>query len=596
MKPYIWTYWTKPQKKPENNIFYLSCLALSIEMARPFASSITVYTDTKGSKILKEFGITENINLMFDDIPDWVTPKMFAYPKMMALSKIDHPVIHLDHDAFVAQDFSSVCPQSDIVVEFFETLDTQDTHHPHSMAHYTRSYSRLAPSLGEDGISNLGLPVLDLATMKAGDILSFNCGFINSNTPSVTQGWASIALDGYNRLRDKPFFASDNIILEQASLYYLAISKKWNVGTLFDKDNLPSNNYYHLLGDKHMKYRQVAPFIFRKAEKANPAFAKKAWSLMDKPRVKTLLSGETFTKNKMGGIKFRNKATKAHFYNSIGYFLNFIYTDHIESKESFLGLRSALCDLLQDFQVCTEYGQLHVNNFSQALALRHSEIFNFVEKFLLENPIDIDALNLAAKSALTGELIASAENEPHSFKFTFNESTKNLGKKIVTKDLFDALDAISPDIDEDLPKEIKYLYEVSKSKDQKTQRFLSSFLERKNLQMDSSGTVTRVHVNKGPSVAQMAKNLGSAAVGFVKSGLLVPTQEQIDYRMKICEGCEFWEAGARFGLGKCLKCGCTSMKQKIASSVCPIGKWAALSKEEVESNYIPNADNSVSST
>ena len=44
-------------------------------------------------------------------------------------------------------------------------------------------------------------------------------------------------------------------------------------------------------------------------------------------------------------------------------------------------------------------------------------------------------------------------------------------------------------------------------------------------------------------------------------------------RAKICEGCEFYDAEAFGGKGKCTKCGCASWKLFLATVKCPIDKW-----------------------
>jgi hypothetical protein len=90
----------------------------------------------------------------------------------------------------------------------------------------------------------------------------------------------------------------------------------------------------------------------------------------------------------------------------------------------------------------------------------------------------------------------------------------------------------------------------------------------------------------GPSLLKMAGNFATSMKHFAKSGFLRVTEEQHAARMDICNGCEFWKQGARFGMGKCLKCGCSGAKQWIATSVCPINKWGAISKEEVEASKL----------
>lgn len=84
--------------------------------------------------------------------------------------------------------------------------------------------------------------------------------------------------------------------------------------------------------------------------------------------------------------------------------------------------------------------------------------------------------------------------------------------------------------------------------------------------------------SSGPSVTQMAKNFGAAMVDFAGSGFQKASKEEHAARMDICNKCEFWDAQARFGLGKCQKCGCTGAKQWIASSTCPIGLWGSVAK------------------
>lgn len=91
-------------------------------------------------------------------------------------------------------------------------------------------------------------------------------------------------------------------------------------------------------------------------------------------------------------------------------------------------------------------------------------------------------------------------------------------------------------------------------------------------------------ISKGPSLLKMAGSFTSSMKDFATSGFLRVTEEQHAARMAICNGCEFWQQGARFGMGKCLKCGCSGAKQWIATSVCPIEKWGAISKEEVEAS------------
>ena len=57
------------------------------------------------------------------------------------------------------------------------------------------------------------------------------------------------------------------------------------------------------------------------------------------------------------------------------------------------------------------------------------------------------------------------------------------------------------------------------------------------------------------------------------------SQEQIDNRLAICQGCEFYENNS------CLKCGCTLNRDKNymnkllwADQSCPVGKWGQITE------------------
>jgi hypothetical protein len=123
-----------------------------------------------------------------------------------------------------------------------------------------------------------------------------------------------------------------------------------------------------------------------------------------------------------------------------------------------------------------------------------------------------------------------------------------------------------------------------KKEEQKAAELLSKKRKEKEQEDIQRQEILRNQNVESPSIVKMAGNFASAMKDFAKSGFLKVTEEQHNARMEICNGCEFWQQGARFGLGKCLKCGCSGAKQWIATSVCPINKWGAISKEEVEAS------------
>jgi hypothetical protein len=79
---------------------------------------------------------------------------------------------------------------------------------------------------------------------------------------------------------------------------------------------------------------------------------------------------------------------------------------------------------------------------------------------------------------------------------------------------------------------------------------------------------------KPPSLLQKAANFAASAAKHIKAGMPLCTQEQIDQRFAICQGCEFYKDNA------CLKCGCPLSREKQfisklswANEKCPVGKW-----------------------
>jgi len=83
-----------------------------------------------------------------------------------------------------------------------------------------------------------------------------------------------------------------------------------------------------------------------------------------------------------------------------------------------------------------------------------------------------------------------------------------------------------------------------------------------------------------PTAAEMAVNVAQAAARWTAAGFPVVDQPTYDARTAACEPCDYWDAKARLGLGKCRApgCGCTKFKRWLATEVCkhPQGsKWPA---------------------
>ncbi len=80
-----------------------------------------------------------------------------------------------------------------------------------------------------------------------------------------------------------------------------------------------------------------------------------------------------------------------------------------------------------------------------------------------------------------------------------------------------------------------------------------------------------------PSLLEKAKSLALATEEWAKSGFKKVDELQLQDRLDICQGCEFWDQSGFAGTGKCKKCGCsTQAKLRMATSKCPIDKWGPI--------------------
>jgi len=69
-------------------------------------------------------------------------------------------------------------------------------------------------------------------------------------------------------------------------------------------------------------------------------------------------------------------------------------------------------------------------------------------------------------------------------------------------------------------------------------------------------------------------DLRKAPLSFKR--VLIEDQSILDYRWDLCKGCEFLRDDNR-----CLKCGCwMTVKYKISTARCPIGKWDRVNTKE----------------
>ncbi len=110
-------------------------------------------------------------------------------------------------------------------------------------------------------------------------------------------------------------------------------------------------------------------------------------------------------------------------------------------------------------------------------------------------------------------------------------------------------------------------------------KIVGDFLELEDHVFNEIRKKYREETPKDPKPEEMVRNFSLAMGKWIKAGFKVVDQEKHNARAAICQGneltpkCDFWEPGARLGMGKCKKCGCTKMKLWLATEKCPVDKW-----------------------
>jgi hypothetical protein len=99
-------------------------------------------------------------------------------------------------------------------------------------------------------------------------------------------------------------------------------------------------------------------------------------------------------------------------------------------------------------------------------------------------------------------------------------------------------------------------------------------LRKRILEKHAPWQLSEIKQSHYPPMGQMAKTATQSAINWFSQGTPVSSEELLNKRKAICEGCEFWNSQAVRGLGRCMKCGClTWIKIRMATEKCPIGKW-----------------------
>ena len=248
---FVHSLWTAPMQSDKRKLEVTALVySLSVAYLKRFGCSINLHTDSLGKKLLGGIGY-DHIYLTVEEIPTNISPKIFAYPKSMALEKEPVGTVHIDGDVFI------------------KTEECLDRIFNHDCECVVQSYETQLPWL--QSAKTFMIPVLAenlLSTGEKLEIRDYDCntgviGFFNDELKNLyISNYQELAkkLSKYEYLylvnnQDGKFNCPD-FVFEQQLILYLTRNKK--VRCVLPVDSMPYTEernevakqigYTHLLG------------------------------------------------------------------------------------------------------------------------------------------------------------------------------------------------------------------------------------------------------------------------------------------------------------------------------------------------------------
>lgn len=104
--------------------------------------------------------------------------------------------------------------------------------------------------------------------------------------------------------------------------------------------------------------------------------------------------------------------------------------------------------------------------------------------------------------------------------------------------------------------------------------------EKKSIRRRSRLPKSTKPTPRPPSLIAKADHLIRATARIVaaaaKGDPINVSKSEREQRLAICRACKpYWRERGNLGMGECMHedCGCTRLKQRLATETCPAGKW-----------------------
>ena len=233
-------------------IVFAALASLSIEsFAREFNTTPIIYTDSIGVEAFASLPC-ETVNV-YDGVFDTISPRMWAYPKVLTYGMQTEPYLHFDLDFFINRPFDHT--STDVVTQCIDDCEETYTVDP-------RSFGFTVPDFMYDYI-----------------VPSATVGVLGMNNMALNAEYARLAKECMeaNQHLDIPT-GRLNTICEQQLLTSLMARDGHTMSYMHSQFDGPGQ-YYHFAGHKKIDYH-IRPFIMQYLTTDHRAMARKIYELL----------------------------------------------------------------------------------------------------------------------------------------------------------------------------------------------------------------------------------------------------------------------------------------------------------------------------